>query len=183
MEIEELRSRVSGLDNRLLEDELYRFVWNEIESNKLDPVAKVRALADGGSNEIELKSAYIRHRIISLKDQLDALQRKSAKNKADEKDRIRDAKAEVRREEKAKVRAEIGGFITSLFRFIFFGFISFMLVGGMFVMLTLSISDSLLAKGIVVFLPLAFVGWLILWGLLVWKLPFPPENGPDVPFE
>ena len=111
MKIEELRSRVSGLDNRLHEDELYRFVWSEIESNNLDPVAKVRALADGGANEIEMKSAYIRHRIISLKDQLDALQRKSAKKKVDEKDRIRDAEAEVRRKGKAKSRFRFGNAI------------------------------------------------------------------------
>lgn len=43
MNFEILVARVLGLDGRLVEDEMYRIVWEEIERGEMDKAAKARA--------------------------------------------------------------------------------------------------------------------------------------------
>ena len=174
MTIEDLRSRVRGLDKRLFQDELYRFVWNEIESDRLDPAAKSRALADGVSNETEMKSAYIRHRILSLKDELQLLERQFSAIQADQEREKRDAEFKVKRDEKTKRHNEIGEIVRGAFLFILSGIFSLVLVGGMFAIVALNIPESV-DMYINVLLIIAFFGWLCLWGFFTWKLCVPAK--------
>lgn len=71
MDFEKFKSRMLGLDERLLEDEIYRFVWEEIESDQLDRSAQARAMEEGAGDEGKTRSAYIKHRVRRLKDELE----------------------------------------------------------------------------------------------------------------
>ena len=75
MSFEKLKARALGLEGRILEDELYRLVWEEIERGEMDNAAQARAIAEAGSNEGMIRAAYIRHRVRRLKDELDFLSR------------------------------------------------------------------------------------------------------------
>jgi hypothetical protein len=64
-----LMSRLQGLDSRLLEDELYKLAWEEIERGELDPASQARSIADGEGHDGKTRSAYIRHRVRRLRAQ------------------------------------------------------------------------------------------------------------------
>ncbi len=72
--LELLKSRLLGLDGRLLEDELYKIAWEEIERGQLDSAAQARSIADGEGDNGKTRSAYIRHRVRRLRDELEILQ-------------------------------------------------------------------------------------------------------------
>lgn len=71
MSFESLKSRLLKLDGRFLEDEIYRIVWEEIESNELDRSAKARSIEEGAGDEGKTRSAYIKHRVRRLRDELE----------------------------------------------------------------------------------------------------------------
>lgn len=79
MDFEEFKSRMLGVDERLLEDEIYRFVWEEIESDQLDRSAQARAMEEGAGDEGKTRSAYIKHRVRRLKDELNLHRRSLGK--------------------------------------------------------------------------------------------------------
>ena len=66
-----LMSRLQGLDSRLLEDELYKLAWEEIERGELDPASQARSIADGEGHDGKTRSEYIRHRVRRLRDELE----------------------------------------------------------------------------------------------------------------
>lgn len=70
MSFKDIKTRVFGLEGRILEDELYRVVWEEIESGEMDRAAQARALEEGAGDDGRIRSAYIKHRIRRLKDDL-----------------------------------------------------------------------------------------------------------------
>lgn len=81
--LELLKSRLRGLDSRLLEDELYKIAWEEIERGQLDPASQARSIADGEGDNGKTRSAYIRHRVRRLRDELEILKsREQEKAKA-----------------------------------------------------------------------------------------------------
>lgn len=80
MNFETLKARALGLDGRLVEDELYRIVWEEIERGEMDKAAKARATAEAGSDEGQLRGAYIRYRVRRLKDELELYARENKVN-------------------------------------------------------------------------------------------------------
>lgn len=71
MNFETFKSRLLGLDDRLVEDEIYRIVWEEIESNQLDRSAQARSIEEGSGDKGKTQSAYVRHRVRRLKDELE----------------------------------------------------------------------------------------------------------------
>ncbi|WP_139838145.1 hypothetical protein [Roseovarius gaetbuli] len=75
MNFEKMRSRIFGLEDRLVEDELYRIVWEEIESNKIDPAARARSIEEGAGDEGKTRAAYIKHRVRRLKTEFEIHQR------------------------------------------------------------------------------------------------------------
>jgi hypothetical protein len=79
--IELFKSRLLGLEGRLLEDELYKIAWEEIERGQLDPAAQARSIADGEGDNGKTRSAYIRHRVRRLRDELEIVQAQKAKEK------------------------------------------------------------------------------------------------------
>jgi len=85
--LELLKSRLLGLDRRLFEDELYKIAWEEIERGQLDPASQARSIADGEGDNGKKRSAYIRHRVRRLSDELEILK--------------------IREQEKAKAKAKI----------------------------------------------------------------------------
>jgi|AntAceMinimDraft_12_1070368.scaffolds.fasta_scaffold45641_2 hypothetical protein len=56
---------------RLAEDELYAFVYEEIQKGQMDTAAQARAIAEGGANEGEVRAAYIKHRIARIKAEIE----------------------------------------------------------------------------------------------------------------
>ena len=84
---ESLKSRLLGLDGRLLEDELYKIAWEEIEKGQLDSAAQARAIADSEGDDSKIRSAYIKHRVRRLRDEREIFQNKQ-KDKARQKARI-----------------------------------------------------------------------------------------------
>ncbi|WP_306112619.1 MULTISPECIES: hypothetical protein [unclassified Roseovarius] len=72
--LDSLKSRLLGLDGRLLEDELYKIPWEEIEVGQLDSAAQARSIADGEGDDGKTRSAYIRHRVRRLRDEVEILQ-------------------------------------------------------------------------------------------------------------
>lgn len=70
MKFSDMSGRLHGLEGRLLEDELYQIVWEEIERNEMDPVAQARSIEEGGELNAKVSAAYIKHRLRRLKDQL-----------------------------------------------------------------------------------------------------------------
>ena len=85
-----LKSRLLGLDSRLLEDELYKMAWEEIEKGVLDPASQARSIADGEGDDGKTRSAYIRHRVRRLRDELEVFQ-------AHEKEQAQKRKAEIQK--------------------------------------------------------------------------------------
>jgi hypothetical protein len=71
MTFENVKSRLLGLNGRLLEDEIYRIVWEEIENNELDRSAQARSMEEGAGDDGKTRSAYIKHRVRRLKDELE----------------------------------------------------------------------------------------------------------------
>lgn len=81
--LEFLKSRLQGLEGRLLEDELYKIAWEEIGRGQLDPASQARSIADGEGDNGKTRSAYIRHRVRRLGDELEILKiREKEKQKA-----------------------------------------------------------------------------------------------------
>jgi hypothetical protein len=70
MKFSDISGRLYGLEGRLLEDELYQIVWEEIERNEMDPVAQARSVEEGGELDAKVRAAYIKHRLRRLNDQL-----------------------------------------------------------------------------------------------------------------
>ena len=75
MAFENVKSRLLGLDGRLIEDEIYRIVWEEIESNELDRSAQARSIEEGAGDEGKTRAAYIKHRVRRLKDEVELYRR------------------------------------------------------------------------------------------------------------
>ena len=71
MKINKIRDRLSGLEGRLLEDEIYRIVWEEIESGIMDQVSQARSVAEGDGDDGKIRAAYIRHRVRRIKDEME----------------------------------------------------------------------------------------------------------------
>jgi ribosomal protein S14 len=69
--IESIKIHLEGLNGRVLEDEIYRIVWEEIESNVLDGAAKARSIEEGAGDEGKTRAAYIKHRVRRIKDELE----------------------------------------------------------------------------------------------------------------
>jgi hypothetical protein len=65
-----LSNRLKGLEGRLLEDELYRIVWEEIENGVKDPAAQARAIEESGGDDGKVRSTYIKHRVRRIQDEL-----------------------------------------------------------------------------------------------------------------
>ena len=106
MNIAEILDRVRGLDARLVEDEIYQIVWDEIETGNLDPVAKARSLAEGSTDDNSLRSQYIRHRVRRLKDEVQSENAKvRAEKESDERSKNENA-MEVARLSKLKFAKE-----------------------------------------------------------------------------
>lgn len=70
---------MKGLDGRLLEDELYALIGDEIESGHKDQAAWTRAQADGAGDPALIKAAYIKHRLRRLQDEIILHARRRAK--------------------------------------------------------------------------------------------------------
>ncbi|SDX82838.1 hypothetical protein [Roseicitreum antarcticum] len=70
MNLQQIIERVQGMEGRLIEDEIYRIVWEEIENGQFDTASKARAMAKCANDGAELRSAYIRHRVRRLKDEI-----------------------------------------------------------------------------------------------------------------
>ena len=71
MKINKIRDRLSGLEGRLLEDEIYRIVWEEIESGIMDPASQARSAAEGDGDDGKIRAAYIRQRVRRIKDEME----------------------------------------------------------------------------------------------------------------
>lgn len=69
---------------RLAEDELYTFVYEEIENGHMDKAAQARAIAEGGENEGAVRAAYIKHRIARIRAEIEITERHAAYTKAQE---------------------------------------------------------------------------------------------------
>lgn len=72
MQFDDIKERLKGLEGRLIEDEIYRAVWEEIESGKMDPVAQARSIEDGEAEDVKIRAAYIKHRVRRIKDEISA---------------------------------------------------------------------------------------------------------------
>ena len=70
MSLHDKLKRLDGLQGRLLEDELYRIVGEEIEAGVKDTAAWVRAVAYGAGDDAATKSMYIKHRVRRLQDEI-----------------------------------------------------------------------------------------------------------------
>lgn len=82
---------------RLAEDELYAFVYEEIENGQMDKAAQARAIAEGGGDEGAVRAAYIKHRIARIKAEIEFSVAKAENDK-----NISIAKAEREKEIKMK---------------------------------------------------------------------------------
>lgn len=105
MNFNDIIERMRGLDDHAFEDELYRVVWDEIERGHMDPVAQARSIEDGLGDNGLTKSAYIKHRVRRLKDDLGKLHKEElkAKRAAEEMQRAKD-EAEAKRIAEEKER-------------------------------------------------------------------------------
>ncbi len=65
-------NNLRSLKGRMLQDELYRIVGNELENGYVDTIAQTRAMAEGHSSEAKARAAYIANRIQRLSDELSA---------------------------------------------------------------------------------------------------------------
>lgn len=91
--LELLKARLLGIDSRLFEDELYKMAWEEIERGQLDPASQARSIVDGEGDDGKTRSAYIRHRVRRLRDELEVFQ---AQEKAEaEKKRVEAQKRKI----------------------------------------------------------------------------------------
>jgi hypothetical protein len=88
-----LKSRLLGVDNRLLEDELYKMAWEEIERGVLDPASQARSIVDGEGDDGKTRAAYIKHRVRRLRDELEIIQ-------SQEKEQVR--KKQIQEKEQAR---------------------------------------------------------------------------------
>ena len=70
-------SRLLKLEDRLVEDELYRIVWREIERNEIDGAAQARSIEEGAGDKAKTQSAYIKHRVRRLRDELELYRQKA----------------------------------------------------------------------------------------------------------
>lgn len=74
-DINELFSKLRGLDQRKADDEIYAQIYDEYSSGIMDKVAQARAIAASDGNEAKIKSEYIKNRFIRIKDELAELKR------------------------------------------------------------------------------------------------------------
>lgn len=72
MSLKDLMESLKGLEGRLLEDEIYKIVWEEITSNQLDPISQARAISEGGDSQAAIQTRYIRNRVRRIKDEMQA---------------------------------------------------------------------------------------------------------------
>jgi len=70
MNFNDIKVRLRGLEGRLLEDGIYKVVWEEIERGEMDPISQARAVEDGDGEDGKIKSHYIKHRVRRLNDEL-----------------------------------------------------------------------------------------------------------------
>ena len=80
MKLKDIMGRLSGLEGRLLDDELYRFVGYEIEYGEYDQAAWARAVEDSHGNDAKIRADYVRHRVRRLKDELSLLRQQENPN-------------------------------------------------------------------------------------------------------
>jgi hypothetical protein len=80
MALERDKSRLLALEDRLVEDELYRIVWDEIERSEIDRAAQARSIEEGAGDKAKTQSAYIKHRIRRLRDELQLHRQKAAQD-------------------------------------------------------------------------------------------------------
>lgn len=73
MNLHEFKERLKGLEGRRMEDELYRIVWEEIQSGQMDPAAQARSITDGEGDDAKIRAAYIKHRVRRLEDEIAVL--------------------------------------------------------------------------------------------------------------
>ena len=107
-----------------MEDDPYRIVGEEIETGQKDTAAWARAFADGGGDEANVKSLYIKYRVRRLQDELSLAQADpdrasvdlSARNaqkqahalpRAEEKESARAAKRQKRMQKEAERKRHI----------------------------------------------------------------------------
>lgn len=69
----------SSSTERLMEDELYALVYEEIETGQMDKSAQARAIEEGGSDNGAVRKAYIKNRILRLKAELELARREKEK--------------------------------------------------------------------------------------------------------
>lgn len=62
-------STASSVD-RLIEDEMYARIYEEIESGRLDKAAQARAIEESGDDDGAIRKAYIKHRFARIKAEL-----------------------------------------------------------------------------------------------------------------
>lgn len=72
MQLDDIKELLKGLEGRLIEDEIYRVVWEEIESGEMDAVAQARSIEDGEAEDAKVRAAYIKHRVRRIKDAISA---------------------------------------------------------------------------------------------------------------
>lgn len=65
-------------DERILEDELYVRVYEELETDQMDKAAQARAIEEGGGDASAIKKAYIKHRMARLKAEHEIISRQKA---------------------------------------------------------------------------------------------------------
>src|SRR5688500_12552831 len=82
MSFEYLKSRLLGLEGRILEDEIYRLAWEEIEGGEIDSAGQARAIEEGSGDEGKIRAAYIKHRVRRLKDEWELIYRKKPEKPA-----------------------------------------------------------------------------------------------------
>ena len=81
-DINELFSKLKGLDQRKADDEIYAQIYDEYTAGVMDKVAQARAIEAGGGNPEKIKSEYIRFRFIRIKDEITRLQKAEREKQA-----------------------------------------------------------------------------------------------------
>lgn len=94
-------------DERILEDELYVRVFEEIEQGQMDKAAQARAIEEGGSDAGAVKKAYIKHRMTRLKAEHEVVLRQKAERDAKLRERqIADAVKKAEEERLSALKRE-----------------------------------------------------------------------------
>ena len=95
--------------DRLLEDELYARVYEEIENGQMDKAAQARAIEEAGGDNDTVKKAYIKHRIARIKLEIEIAKERAAEeySKARAEEEKERAAAEVDKELKRKEQLKL----------------------------------------------------------------------------